>query len=553
MIVESLTNMQPKNVDDLGKIDSKSNPENQMRDPLLSSFTKNRGNVEHDVKIIIRKQPPAFMFPDQDFEIDYAFIRSEGSGEHQTEEYEKYVKDLQDLKVDAALFQVEHKAGSRTLPKYEPAETAKLTVLEHRRSASHISGTLMCRIECLADILRQSNSFAVKVFSNGELATIMIRPATTRTISLAPYKIMVSTTDLWENVWFKDEGGREKCIEILACAKDANDQILFQNIPLHLTLCYASTKSLEPSPVNNQDLLQILGRATNKNHRQIDQETGKAKIRFRIEDVSKNHQGQNFVLRVAANDSWNINPGFSPPITIRSKRTKRKSSLTGDREHGQSSVARSGSPTWRTTPFGEPESSPKRSPISSEIFDPNRLLQAYSGVAQWIDEVVTGLYPLQWHVLGYAQHPDGSPDYSRPYHNMPSPNAFISRILGAYNSSTKRQFQILGEVIEHHTSKARSPATPPSQEDALGYAGYGLGGRPVTGFPSGPFDFQPTPQSYQIPPSGVMAMLPMTKSEMASQQFHHYRDNSFPMETNHHFPRPQSFPPMISYQCMSVD
>lgn len=98
-------------------------------------------------------------------------------------------------------------------------------------------------------------------------------------------------------------------------------------------------------------------------------------------------------------------------------------------------------------------------------------------VINWADEVVNGLYPLQWQVLGYAQHPDGTADYSRPYHNMPNPNPHISRVLGTYSETVRESLRILLDAIEqasHRSDESHSympmtaPAIRPPPEDMYG-------------------------------------------------------------------------------------
>jgi hypothetical protein len=73
------------------------------------------------------------------------------------------------------------------------------------------------------------------------------------------------------------------------------------------------------------------------------------------------------------------------------------------------------------------------------------------GIFQWVDEVVNGLYPLQWYVIGYARHPDGSPDYAHPYHNMPNPNKCISRVLAMYSAETRDHLRTILNAIEAAT------------------------------------------------------------------------------------------------------
>ena len=74
--------------------------------------------------------------------------------------------------------------------------------------------------------------------------------------------------------------------------------------------------------------------------------------------------------------------------------------------------------------------------------------QAMGGVTKFVGEVITNLSPLKWQVVGYEQFPDGSLDYSRPYHNMPNPNASISKILGIYTNETRKHLQVLSSAVE---------------------------------------------------------------------------------------------------------
>jgi hypothetical protein len=60
-------------------------------------------------------------------------------------------------------------------------------------------------------------------------------------------------------------------------------------------------------------------------------------------------------------------------------------------------------------------------------------------------------------VMGYPQHPDGTPDYSRPYHNMPNPNGLISRILSQYSDQVRGNLRVLVNAVEQGSgSSSRS-------------------------------------------------------------------------------------------------
>jgi len=109
-----------------------------------------------------------------------------------------------------------------------------------------------------------------------------------------------------------------------------------------------------------------------------------------------------------------------------------------------------------------------------EGVDSNRIREALQGVIHWSEEVVNGLYPLQWQVLGYSQHPDGTPDYNRPYHSMPNPNPLIHRVLSTYSESTRDQLLMLQQALEQaipargttepFPMQQQPPPRPPQQQ-----------------------------------------------------------------------------------------
>ena len=276
--------------------------------------------------------------------------------------------------------------------------------------------------------------------------TTIIRTAT---VTAARYKIVANPTSDWTNVWYKDEGGRDKCVTVMAAIYDNLHTLArLQTVPFSLTLCYAVTP---PIVVNNQEILRVIG--GNPNKLEIDKATGHAKIRFRIEDVSKNHQGQDFCVKISAS---RIAPGMTPPVTVRSKRNKRNrlSSTTTSSSEGPAAQRSSA----LNVPFGS--SVAAFGGRALDIGDLARLRDAIRGVEQWAENVVSGLYPLQWQVVGYAQDDRGNPDYSRPFHsNMVNPNALISRVLATYNESTREQLNLLCQTFDATTNEPprRSP------------------------------------------------------------------------------------------------
>jgi hypothetical protein len=117
-----------------------------------------------------------------------------------------------------------------------------------------------------------------------------VTAAFTRDFSIVRYKILVRPSIDWTNIWYKDEGGRDKCMEVVASVYDHRRTLLYDALPLLLTLCYAGKDDSLPEVVHNQEILRIA--SPKMNELRIDKKTGNIRIRFRIEDVSKNHQGQ---------------------------------------------------------------------------------------------------------------------------------------------------------------------------------------------------------------------------------------------------------------------
>jgi hypothetical protein len=355
--------------------------------------------------LVIRSQP-THVFAEETFEVDFVLAEAKKT-------------------TSSPPTNVEIRA---TLTKDSTDAASLVVVQEPRLSATRQTGKLVARI-LLPGSTTEKNSFRIQFDTKGD----GIQGVATSVMHVVQAKLAVTTSSDWNKVWFKDEGGRDKCMEVTVNVRDSKNRPYAAPGPLQIILCYdakpavttsATTAATVPDvpvvPVMNQDILRLLGSARNM---ELDAE-GQAKIRFRIEDVSKNHQGQNFVLSIRHKHAA---PCLTPPVSVRSKRNKRQ----------------------RATPVpagSAAAAEPQRS-------EDDRLREAVQGIVRWSVEVVNGIYPLQWQVMGYAQHPDGSLDYSRPYHNMQNPNGVISRMLSIYNESTRDQLEVLRSAFDqqqHH-------------------------------------------------------------------------------------------------------
>ena len=293
----------------------------------------------------------------------------------------------------------------------------------------------------------------------------VVKGVSTQPTQLVNYKIRATVEDDWESVWYKDEGGRDKSMEVFVSILDKDGQLKTgENIPLCPLLCYKVDNEKPESQVANQDILRTLG----SSNIVLDKDTGRTRLRYRVEDVSKNHQGQDFILKIAPDTRSkrykDIAPAFTPAVNVRSKRNKRSRGSSSRQSLGKSGNDKSSdSPSATrqrlTGAFGAGGQEAMRSGLGGQNLsfnpaDANRLQQAMRGIIGWADEVVNGLYPLQWQVLGYQQHPDGTPDYTRPYHNMPNPNGPIGQILSAYTDNVRGHLRVLLNAVEEAQASA---------------------------------------------------------------------------------------------------
>jgi len=393
--------------------------------------------------------------------------------------------------------------------------------------------------------------------------------------SLTPIQIVsakiVTDDKNWLDVWFKDEGGRDKSMEAKVSLIDASANIVKnRRIPLTITLLYDNELSTK---VMKQETLRILSSPRHF----IDPQTGECSVQFRIEDVSKNHQGQNFKLEITPDVSkvFDIARTCTPPVSIRSKRNKRLRSATSRNEndnytppHPNHRAAGGGSTTPSTGAVGAIPtlhgSAFEKTIGLTGVPDIQRLRQAMKGVIDWTEEIINGLYPLKWQLIGYAQFPDGSVDYNRPYHNMSNPNEYVTRMLSRYSEQTRYHLQILTNAVEN-TKDPRQQGFPPmmltqpDQTSQMSYGGQGsAAGMMSRGKPSmmgnimNPYGMsQVSSESFMSPPNHhmqqqnpmsqystpMMGQRPMTSHQGQQQQppnersFHHNQHMS-PLESD---------------------
>lgn len=411
----------------------------------------------------IRKQPPEAVFLEEGFEVSYILMGNSGG-------IDKLQQSNGAFALTASLVDQAPESVSRRV------SICRLIILD-RPAPLKIGVPGMIRCSITASVGREDQIFNATVRTRlcatavltdiGAPSHKTVATVLSSEFAIVRYKILASPSVDWSSIWYKDEGGRDKCMEVIAGVYDHHRALLYENIPLLLTLCYSGKRGAPPIRVTNQEILRVIGPKMNK--LKIDESTGNVKIRFRIEDVSKNHQGQDFCVKIAAAaDRTRVAPGLTPPITIRSKRNKRRLSSSAPADVAAVADTK-----------GRSRNTVTNSSIDGQ--DSLRFKEAVRGVVQWADDVVTSLYPMMWQVVGFAQDADGNLDYSRPYHNMVNPNGTISRVLTIYNESTREHLNHLQRATgqnfsqpmggslsrEMTTYSSRSVTVPPMPRDSM--------------------------------------------------------------------------------------
>ncbi|CAM9293819.1 unnamed protein product [Phaeothamnion confervicola] len=331
--------------------------------------------------------------------------------------------------------------------------------------------------------------------------------------------------------WFKDEGGRENCVELRVMLRDANQMtVRRRTVPLKLVLLYESLQR-----VHNQDILKL-----SPDSKLAIGEDGTANLRVRIEEVSKNHQKQAFRIKVEPDVqeqplSVDISSAVSRPILVLSKRIPKRakdgsgggngkrvgsqkrgggggggSGGSGDVAGGgggmgmggmggggamglpMSAVAGVGQfmsgmggglgPPPGSIIGGPPGGGAVETVDFSALNTPQppidinsiTMYDALKSVIQWTGKVVNGLQEVQWQLLGYERKPDGSTNHERPLYSIPNPNATIGLIIRQYATDTMHNLHVLLKRIE-----AGSYDDPPPGGSGGNGAGAADGGGPL--------------------------------------------------------------------------
>ena len=145
-----------------------------------------------------------------------------------------------------------------------------------------------------------------------------VMPCYSDIITCYKYRLVFETESA-VNPWFKDENRQDRYLEYRLVLVDARNEIMQDKyFVLDATVYYENGNIV---PQQNIMTLHI-------DSNMFINELGRGSVRFRINDVSKNHQKQRFCLVVSCKpspESEFVAPVVSKPLEVRSKRTKRLS------------------------------------------------------------------------------------------------------------------------------------------------------------------------------------------------------------------------------------
>ena len=240
--------------------------------------------------------------------------------------------------------------------------------------------------------------------------------------------------------WYKDEGGRDKSISLSAMLIDEDDNIVKgREVPIHLQLLYENADADKAVLVKAQSILKSMIDVQPR----IDPATGRCIIKIRIEEVSKNHQKQAFCIRFAPDTAYDpaahdVAPAMSTPITILSKRNKRKKK-DGTWSHSDdvelNGGAADGVSTLNSPPQGSaasPQSglaalmqaangtdAPANGANGTPLSKHEKAVNALNGIINWCRVSMKTMLSLEWQHVGFEVTEDGGLNLHRPMYRCP--------------------------------------------------------------------------------------------------------------------------------------
>ncbi|OQR82787.1 hypothetical protein ACHHYP_15529 [Achlya hypogyna] len=384
-------------------------------------------------KLRIEPQPPRFPFVDKPFEVVVYLVGGAGDLKTGTE---------MPLRVD--LF-----AGDK-----------KCNELLRVATPALVDGSGICKLRLA--ILAPSSDLGNRPFTVAiapEDPTSTVAPVVSSEMVAVRHHLVVQNA--LPDVWYKDEGSRDKCLEFAVHLVDHSGALVQSRVvPLRISLVYDNGVT-----VFKQDILKVAPES-----QRCTDPAGRALVKVRIEDVSRNHQSQPFRLLVAPDGLADVAPDRTTPVTVRSKRNKRPAEprpaelVSADDSGDAASSASASPPRWARE---------KRPRLAAD--------STIGRVLSWTRSVLQALELLEWQQVGFEIGRDGAADFGRPLYRCPScwrykdaltfesqqhaPHCGLATLLLTYATETVHDFETLVHTLQVPSPERLPPWPTPAEPE----------------------------------------------------------------------------------------
>jgi hypothetical protein len=293
--------------------------------------------------------------------------------------------------------------------------------------------------------------------------------------------------------WYKDEGGKDKCIEYAVHMVDrVGSKVKGKKVALKVTLMYKNGQQ-----VPQQNILTVLP----DSKLVLDERSGSALIRVRINEVSTRHQGQFFQVLVSPDiavgpSTADVCPVLSVAVDVKSKRNHHKerdrdrvaaesrmiplstiqqrfnsgNSENNFSEHPNKRLRQTSDDSVVSSVNDEPLRSVVRLADHQCIHEDGVVIDncmckshghhlrysekpvdfsgAVGNLVLWAKTVMKGMENIQWKQVGYATGPDGNPDITKPLFSIPNPHEAITDIVQEYSDYIQPSLHFLGGMVD---------------------------------------------------------------------------------------------------------
>ena len=364
------------------------------------------------------------------------------------------------------------------VPGERPAPAGVLEIESSKNLIRKERGVCEARVrvtKCSMDM--ENQEVLLRAFA---LSPLSIEEAWSRPMKVMRHRLTAVDDTDWTEIWYKDVGGKENVISVPVALVDANDDIVVDR-PMRLSVSVVYADSLRPVP--DQRLLKIVG--SDADDGKVDLADGRATLKLRIEEVSKNHQNKAFRIKISPDvkrspTDFDVSSALTKSVHVRSKinrkrrpedhndettqnkkstpttqqqqRTKKNTNNASTRNIASIATVPQQQATQKsteTTRSAEKKdlSPPKKFSKSSRFAaldrvkelaatgESERCREALAGLADWTKRALEALSDIEWQHLGNEPDDNGLPDLSRPHYLMRNPNTKLESLLSNFDQT----------------------------------------------------------------------------------------------------------------------